>query len=415
MDRALLWLTRDLRIDDNLMFDYLASLGISAMALVFEHESASPHRAMFFHQSVVEMKNKLAKSKVQLFCARGLPKEEIPKWVRANSIDTILVSKPYNQRDQKQLDEVKAICSRVDLVVFDQSTLLRLEDLPFSLEDMPLVFTSFRKKVEQAWKVIKPIDSSLENVSGFDVKVPDSALLGEAFSHKTSWQMPYLIQGGEQAGVERVREYLWDTRCLSKYKDTRNGMIEKNDSSKFSPWLANGSLSVRRLYHEVLKYEAEIGANESTSWFVFELLWRDYFKFLSIKIGENLFSTNGIAQKKAIWRRDEGVFLDWCRGRTGVDFVDANMREFAATGWMSNRGRQNVASYLSKGLGIDWTLGAAYFEKNLIDSDPESNWGNWLYIAGVGTDPRDRVFNIQHQAQLYDPNRKYQDKWLERS
>jgi deoxyribodipyrimidine photo-lyase len=112
------------------------------------------------------------------------------------------------------------------------------------------------------------------------------------------------------------------------------------------------------------------------------------------------------------WKQDKVNFDKWVKGETGVPFIDANMRELQQTGFMSNRGRQNVASFLTKDLGIDWTWGAAYFESQLIDYDVCSNWGNWAYIAGVGNDPRGhRFFNIEKQAHDYDKEHKYRELW----
>ena len=111
---------------------------------------------------------------------------------------------------------------------------------------------------------------------------------------------------------------------------------------------------------------------------------------------------------------NQSRFLEWTEGRTHSDFVNANMKELNQTGFMSNRGRQNVASYLIHNLGIDWRMGAGYFEQHLIDYDPASNWGNWAYIAGVGNDPRPfRKFNLEKQAQNYDGEGLYRSLWLD--
>jgi deoxyribodipyrimidine photo-lyase len=106
------------------------------------------------------------------------------------------------------------------------------------------------------------------------------------------------------------------------------------------------------------------------------------------------------------------LFNAWCKGTSPDDFINANMQELNQTGWMSNRGRQNVASYLVKTLHVHWQWGAAYFERKLIDYDAASNWGNWAYLAGVGQDPRDRIFNTKLQAERYDRDGAYQKKWL---
>jgi deoxyribodipyrimidine photo-lyase len=191
-------------------------------------------------------------------------------------------------------------------------------------------------------------------------------------------------------------------------------LIGENYSSKFSPWLANGSLSARRVFSEIKKFEKEVEANESTYWLVFELLWRDYFRFVAKKYVNKIFLKGGIKNKSLSYNNDFEVFEKWRTGKTGNDFVDANMTELMKTGFMSNRGRQNVASYLCKDLKIDWRWGASWFESQLIDYDVASNWGNWMYIAGVGNDPREaRYFNVNKQAEMYDQDKSYRKLWLD--
>lgn len=145
------------------------------------------------------------------------------------------------------------------------------------------------------------------------------------------------------------------------------------------------------------------------------------FKFHSLKFGNKIFWLSGCYAEpkqpgtsyKSDWKRDKNLFDKWCQGETGYPFVDANMKELNETGWMSNRGRQNVASFLTKDLEIDWRFGAEYFETMLIDYDVTSNWGNWQYVAGVGTDPRaDRYFNVIKQAYDYDENGEFVKLWL---
>ena len=198
------------------------------------------------------------------------------------------------------------------------------------------------------------------------------------------------------------------------YKKTRNGLLGKDYSSKFSPWLANGCISPRTIYWEVKKFEKDIKKNQDTYWLIFELIWRDYFKYVSLKHGNAMFKIEGILNTTYDWHRSKVAFREWAEGRTKDDFVNANMIEVAKTGFMSNRGRQNVASYLAKTLRMDWRWGAAYFEAMLIDYDVHSNYGNWMYNAGVGNDPRDRVFNVALQAERYDGNGKYQSLWLQK-
>ncbi len=221
------------------------------------------------------------------------------------------------------------------------------------------------------------------------------------------------FQGGEMAGKSRVKEYIWDSDSLKTYKETRNEMLGTNYSSKFSAWLSFGCLSPRYIYEEVQKYEQTRVKNDSTYWLIFELLWRDFFRFICSKHGNKIFYKSGLQELYLPWLEDWERFNLWCEGKTGYPLVDANMRELAATGFMSNRGRQNVASFLSKNLGIDWCMGAEWFESLLIDYDVCSNWGNWNYTAGVGNDARGfRYFNIPKQSKDYDPKGDYLRHWL---
>ena len=190
-------------------------------------------------------------------------------------------------------------------------------------------------------------------------------------------------------------------------------MLGADYSSKFSPWLAIGCLSPRYIYWHVQDYESQRVKNDSTYWLIFELLWRDYFRFICAKHGTRIFRRSGLQGVSLPWKEDWERFDLWREGKTGFPLVDANMREIAATGFMSNRGRQNVASFLTKNLGINWQMGAEWFESLLIDYDVCSNWANWNYTAGVGNDARGfRFFNITKQAKDYDLQGEYVKHWL---
>jgi deoxyribodipyrimidine photo-lyase len=191
-------------------------------------------------------------------------------------------------------------------------------------------------------------------------------------------------------------------------------MTGSDYSSKFSAWLALGCISPRFIYQELKKYESLHTANDSTYWLIFELLWRDYFRFMMKKYHNSFFQKNGIKNTDFTTKTvNLDLLQNWIDAKTGVDFIDANMTELKLTGFMSNRGRQNVASYLCNDLAVDWRYGAAYFEQQLIDYDVCSNWGNWAYLAGVGNDPKgSRYFNIEKQAADYDKNKTFRNLWL---
>lgn len=230
----------------------------------------------------------------------------------------------------------------------------------------------------------------------------------------------FTFKGGETTGIQRLCYYLWETHKITTYKKTRNGLLGLDYSSKLSAWLACGSLSMLTIYREILRFEDEVKSNESTYWLRFELLWRSYFKQCSYLYPDAIFRPTGIKGALFPQRFEDyqiksvptSFLKKWHNADTDCDFVNANLKELYATGWMSNRGRQNVASYWSKVLGLDWRVTAAQFESLLIDYDAASNYGNWCYVAGVGSDPRDRVFNTQLQADRYDNDRSFRKTWL---
>lgn len=249
------------------------------------------------------------------------------------------------------------------------------------------------------------------------------------------------FRGGESAAQERVQQWMFTDDNLKDYFDIRNGMLGEAYSSKLSPWLALGCISARQVYYASKKYEQERSIiNKSTYWITFELLWRDYFRWLSIKYGRAMFYPygNSKAQKqhqgsvkgkgetggnrgkrshseaqhrRTQWNTDEEKIRRWKSGTTGQPLVDANMRELLHTGWMSNRGRQNVASYLVHDLGVDWRVGADHFESLLLDHDVCSNYGNWFAAAGL-TVGRINKFNCVKQSHDYDRAGNYIRHWL---
>ena len=179
-----------------------------------------------------------------------------------------------------------------------------------------------------------------------------------------------------------------------------------------SVFLSIGSLSAKTLWHKIEQFEQDVTANESTYWLKFELLWREYFQWWALEHSHRLFNFTGVMQRNSLTSFYPHRFQMWCHGRTEYALVNACMNQLRSTGFMSNRGRQIVASCLVHDLKVDWRYGAAFFQQHLLDYDVASNWGNWQYIAGVGSDPRGgRHFNIAKQTQIYDPDHQFINKW----
>lgn len=374
-------------------------------------------RTQFLLESVADLRRSLRSRGSDLILRRGLPERIIPAIARDLGITAVYFHREVTSEEvavenvlQSELNALNVACEG-----FWGTTLYHPGDLPFAIADLPDLFTHFRKAVEKqsSWRSLLRPPAQLPPLPAIDAgELPDLTDLGiEPLVRDPRGVMDFT--GGETTGLDRLQAYFWDRDCLKTYKETRNRMLGADYSSKFSPWLALGCLSPRYIAAQVRCYERDRIANDSTYWLVFELLWRDYFRFVAMKYGDRLFSRGGLQGKKIPWRVDWEQFQNWKAGMTGYPLVDANMRELAVTGFMSNRGRQNVASFLTKNLGIDWRMGAEWFESQLVDYDACSNYGNWNYTAGIGNDARNfRYFNIPKQSRDYDPEGHYLKHWL---
>nr|CAB3471077.1 unnamed protein product [Digitaria exilis] len=439
---AVVWFRNDLRVLDNeaLVRAWAASEAVLPVFCVdprvlegtthyFGFPKTGALRAQFLIECLGDLKQNLRKKGLDLLVRHGKPEEILPSIAKAVSAHTVVdsCSEPKNKSVvlylqiyahketcseellverlvRKGLEQVqitqggapgqkKPLNPRLQLIW--GATMYHIDDLPFTVNNLPDVYTQFRKA-----------GTFFANSSLF------SRCDGTVFSSLQSEKGMHFT-GGENAALGRVHEYFWKKDQLRVYKETRNGMLGPDYSTKFSPWLASGSLSPRYVCEEVKRYEKQRVANDSTYWVLFELIWRDYFRFLSAKYGNSIFHLGGPRKVVSKWSQDQALFESWRDGRTGYPLIDANMRELSSTGFMSNRGRQIVCSFLVRDMGIDWRMGAEWFETSLLDYDPASNYGNWTYGAGVGNDPReDRYSSIPKQAKTYDPEGEYVAYWL---
>ncbi|XGV96978.1 MAG: DASH family cryptochrome [Leptolyngbya sp. BL-A-14] len=374
-------------------------------------------RAQFLLESLADLRRSLQALGSDLVVGQGLPEQVIPELVKQLKITAVYYHREVTSEETTVETRLQHALSPLDVacVSFWGHTLFHPDDLPFEISQLPELFTHFRKAVEKQFMVrsTRKAPTRLPTLPDVETGVLPTLADWGLEQPKANDRAVLGFQGGETTGLARVNHYLWQGDCLKTYKETRNGMLGADYSSKFSPWLSLGCLSPRYLYEQVQQYEAERVRNDSTYWLIFELLWRDYFRFIGAKHGDRLFRRSGLQGIDIAWKEDWQRFDHWREATTGFPLVDANMRELAATGFMSNRGRQNVASFLTKNLGIDWRMGAEWFESLLIDYDVCSNWGNWNYTAGVGNDARGfRFFNILKQSKDYDPQGAYVKHWL---
>lgn len=423
--KKLLWLTNNLRMHDSFYWQHINPQDQVVAVYCIEPswlqvtkwgwKKMEVFRAQFLLETLTDLQQRLADYNINLYVYVAAATEVIPLIHSQFEFDTIVCQQHWTEEESLRESAIKQVLPNLKWLQDYDRFLIQPQDLPFAVADIPRVFTKFRLAVEADLNILPPCDNALRLNSLATLPhtnaIPSLTELGYR-PYTVDTRSACNIKGGEQAALAHVQHYLWGQQHILRYKLTRNELIGADYSSKFSPWLANGSLSVRTLYQQLKLFEQQVSANESTYWMFFELLWRDYFSYISLQSGNALFKQSGILSVEYEWFSDPQFTQEWISGRTEYDFVNANMLEIAKTGWMSNRGRQNVASYWAKEKQQDWRIGASYFEALLIDYDVHSNYANWNYLAGVGNDPRNRRFNINTQAQRYDPQNAYCDLWL---
>jgi deoxyribodipyrimidine photo-lyase len=421
MNTLIYWFRQDLRLADNPAFTHACEIADTllpvyctpvATSTPWGFERIGAHRQYFEQSAVSALAEQLRAHGSGLMQIEGDPVERLVALAHEWGIDTVICERIAAPEEEAQVQGLRA----AGLTVEDhwQSTLFSLDELPMAVEELPDVFSSFRRLVEKAHTSARPVIPSPTTIpalpQGLSIK-PVTLQTPPALDPRSAF--PYqnqTFQGGEQAAIEHLQQY-FRRGLANSYKATRNNLSAVDDSTKFSPWLARGSLSAPQIDKTLKAFEAEHGANDSTYWIYFELLWRDYFRLLHLKYGRLLYRASGLKGGSEPGHNPQG-FARWCRGETGEALIDAGMRELAATGYLSNRMRQIVASYLIFDLKGDWRAGAAWFEAQLVDYDVYSNQGNWLYITGYGTDPRGgRRFNTTKQADEHDADGAYRRLW----
>ncbi|MEW5306438.1 MAG: hypothetical protein WDW36_008901 [Sanguina aurantia] len=384
------------------------------------------NRARFQIEAVMDLKKRLQSLGSDLLVSIGKPEALLPALLAGSSSSMVLTQQEVTSEEEVVDKAVaKAVAAgggklqpRWGYSLYHLEELSSAQGAPFfsGMRNMPDMFTPFKEKCEQRVQIRPEVPAPTAG----QLPLPKAGVAAELFAFVPTFEsMPYAaghrpkaavkhppggaglqaaepfgrscplcwtrssivshlnLWGGETAALERLKYYLWDSKKVSTYFDTRNGMLGGDYSTKFSPWLATGSLSPRTIYHQLKGYEKKHGANKSTYWVQFELTWRDFYRFFALKHSSSIFLPGGTTGAAPDWAKNPQAFRAWAEGRTGLPLVDANMRELNATGFMSNRGRQNVASYLALDLNLDWRSGGEHFESMLLDYDVSSNWGNW--------------------------------------
>ena len=454
--KSLYWFTHDLRIDDNPILHHACNSDQLLCVYCVDPRWFSAKRYhlaqmgalrwQFLQQNLEDLASQLAAYGQQLHIIHATAEQAIVQLCKHFQIDQLLVSRQFGLDERRSLASIEQSLLdtqlNTQLIEFDQSTLLPAAELEKGFPNLKGGFTPFKNRALMATDSIAmpydkptllppPVIGSTHDdkplMAGFSLfEVSDSASSsdrqsGNSLDSSSANALPQylpkpidtqpLVSGGEFAAQQHMLDYFAEDYLLA-YKHTRNELTGFHHSSKFSAWLNTGALSVRRVYDWVCQYEHQRGQNESTQWMIFELLWREYFHWLRLSQSASLFAFKGLRKKPPLTGYYGERFQKWCQGNTAYPLVNACMRELKSTGYLSNRGRQIVASCFVNELQLDWRYGAAWFEHQLLDYQVSVNWGNWQYIAGVGVDPRGgRHFNLQKQQQTYDPDLHYVRHW----
>ena len=398
---ALFWHRRDLRIDDNKgLFEALKQNEIVHPIFIFDKSILdklpnNDQRILFIYQEIESLKKSYQNLGSDLWVYYGEPSEIIPKIAQELNCSSVYFNNDYEpyalQRDQEiqvSLNKIKIeFIGKKDHVIFEKNEVLKDDGKPYT------IFTPYSRKWKANLKEEDLREYSIEKYSGNLVQKQQ----GEA-------SITLEEMGFESKVLHDFPNRIAKNEILKNYHISRNFPAVKG-TSKLSLHLRFGTISIRKL---------ALIAREQNETYLNELIWRDFYQMIIFhfpKSAENSFKAQ---YDKIIWEKNEVHFDSWCTGKTGYPIVDAGMRELNATGFMHNRVRMVVASFLTKHLLLDWRLGAAYFAEKLLDFELASNTGGWQWAAGCGCDaaPYFRVFNPQAQQEKFDKSFEYIKKWV---
>ena len=397
---GLFWFRRDLRWEDNhALFEALQNdipilpIFIFDTEILSQLEDKYDRRVDFIHQALVHLQKKIEAMGSTLYVRAGKPLEIFKNIFDEYNVKAVYTNSDYElsaiKRDKEIQDYLQSknipILFFKDQVIFEWNEVLKTNGEPYS------IFTPYSK----IWKQ-KLTEKHLATYSS-------DGWLHNLLQCENEFQISLSDIGFNKTDIEFEIPIL-DSNIISNYENTRNFPAIEG-TTRLSIHLRFGTLSIRK---------AVALALETNEQWLNELIWREFF--MSILKHFPHVEKGAFRQKyEAItWRNNENEFATWCQGKTGYPIVDAGMRQLNATGWMHNRVRMIVASFLTKHLLIDWRWGEAYFANKLIDYELSSNNGNWQWAAGCGCDaaPYFRVFNPTEQTKRFDPNLNYIRQWV---
>lgn len=406
---------RDLRLADNTaLLRALAECERVIPAFILDPRQADPKKNPYFSEhafafmidSLHELDGELRQKGSRLYVFEGEPHKVVAQLIENDRVQAVYVNADYTPFARARDESLTQVCKRCrvpffacdDLTLSPITTLATQQGKPYS------VFTPFMRNA-MTNGVPAPRRNTYSNYYHGTLVTPS---ITTHLSHKSTPLTPAFSRWErELLGRTGALAILKSTAFISKYKHTRD-LPARHGTSHLSPHHKFGTVSIRETYAATRAHRGE-GAQQ----FIAELYWRDFYHHITYHF-PHVFGQSFLPWGDRIaWRNDPASLAAWQRGETGIPIVDAGMRELLATGWMHNRVRMIVASFLTKNLLIDWRAGEKYFAQHLVDYDPAVNNGGWQWSASVGADPRPlRIFNPYTQAQKYDPDAEYIKQWV---
>ncbi|WP_116218945.1 cryptochrome/photolyase family protein [Allomuricauda sp. ARW7G5W] len=401
---TIFWFRRDLRLDDNVGL-YHALKGEHPVLPVFIFDTEildklpkDDARVTFIHEQLQKIRETLKtqfKGSIALF--HGNPISVFQELISKYEIDTVHTNHDYEPYALKRDAEVKTFLDKhgigfntyKDQVIFEKNEVVKDDGNPY------VVYTPYMKRWKENFNPSK-------NINGHD----SYSLLRESVLQEDNLPNLSLKDIGFTESTIKVLDYTATPNFIQHYEETRNFPALASGTSKLGPHLRFGTVSIRKMVQKAISEENEVFWNE--------LIWREFFMQILWHYPHTLNKAFKPKYDRVEWRNNEAEFELWKTGNTGYAFVDAGMRELNATGYMHNRVRMIVASFLCKHLLIDWRWGEAYFAEKLLDYELASNVGNWQWAAGSGVDaaPYFRIFNPMTQIEKFDKQRQYIDHWV---
>lgn len=398
---ALFWFRRDLRLEDNVgLFHALDSKYPVIPLFIFDEDildslPKNDARVGFIHDSLSKINQKLQEMGSSLLVKKGKTQEVWQALLQEFDVKEVFFNKDYEpyaiKRDLVICELLEANTTKSflfkDQVIFEEKEITKADGLPYT------VYTPFKNKWLEKYKTMAPVQE-FDSTDKFSNFYRDA--MNRAFTFPTLEQI-----GFEESPIKVIPHNL---KNVANYEETRD-FPALDSTTHLSPHLRFGTVSIRKLAN---------WAAHKNQVFLSELIWREFFMQILFSFPKVVTNNFKSAYDGIQWRNDEADFKRWCSGTTGYPMVDAGMRELNETGYMHNRVRMVVASFLCKHLLINWQWGEAYFAQKLLDFELSSNVGNWQWAAGTGCDaaPYFRVFNPEIQLKKFDEKGIYIRKWI---